>query len=112
MTQQNKQQQDRVQAWEAATGDSPPINLEARFQNGDACFFPYAYLGYCHFDQGGVIELHFASRLLRLEGRNLRELFAALAKHAVVAIQQAEPDERGPERDTSIDKIEVTEAED
>ena len=33
-----------VRAWDAATGDSPPINLEARFQNGDACFFAYAYL--------------------------------------------------------------------
>ena len=111
MTQENKQMQNPVRAWEATTGDSPPINLEARFQNGDACFFAYAYLGYCHFDQSGVIEMHFASRILRLEGRNLRELYAALAKHSVVAVQQAEASDQQPEHAASIDKIEVTDAE-
>ena len=110
--QENKPTQNPVRAWDASTGDSPPINLEARFQNGDACFFAYAYLGYCHFDQGGVIEMHFASRILRLEGRNLRELYAALVKHAVVAVQQSEASDQRVEHDASIDKIEVTDEED
>ena len=66
---------------------------------------------YCHFDRSGMIEMHFANRTLRVEGRNLRDLYAALAKHMVSAIQQAEASEGGAERDTSIDKIEVTDEE-
>ena len=74
MTKEIQRKPNPGRAWEAATGDSPPINLEARFQNGDACFLAYAYLSYCHFDQSGVIEMHFANRTLRVEGRNLRDL--------------------------------------
>ena len=73
MTPKTKQKQDRVQPWEAATADSPPINLEARFQNGDSCF---------------------------------------LAKHTVVAIQQAESIEQDSECHASIDKIEVVDTDD
>ena len=112
MTKEIRRKPNPGRAWEAATGDSPPINLEARFQNGDACFLAYAYLSYCHFDQSGVIEMHFANRTLRVEGRNLRDLYAALAKHMVSAIQQAEASEGGAEHDTSIDKLEVTDEED
>lgn len=111
MMKENKLTQIPVRAWDVLTGDSPPINLEARFQNGDAYFFAYAYLDYCHFNQGGVIELHFTSRILRLEGRDLSGLYAALAKHAVGVVQQSEASDQRAEHDALIDKIEVTDAE-
>ena len=99
-------------SWEASQGETPPINLEARFSNGNACFFPYAYLGYCHFDKGGVIELSFASRVLRLEGRNLQPLFDALVKHAVGVVREVTGHELTPETELCIEKIEVVDADD
>ncbi len=110
MTPAPKQKSPAPPAWEAADGETAPINLEACYANGDACFFPYAYLGYCRFDLGGVIELHFSSRVLRLEGRNLHELYAALVKHAVSVVRQADAGEQGDEKCASIEKIEVTDA--
>ena len=99
-------------AWQPATEDSPPINLEARLRTGDACFFAYAYLSYCRFERSGVIELHFASRVLRLEGRNLQALYAALVKHGVSSVQQAEAGDQAAEHATSIDNIEVADSDD
>ena len=97
-----------VQAWEASAADTPPINLEARFASGDACFFAYAYLSFCRFDRSGTIELHFASRILRLEGRNLYGLFLALGKHAVSSVREIDHHTKTAESDTVIDKIDVT----
>ena len=111
MTQESEPAPSPTPAWEPTTEDSPPINLEARLRNGDACFFAYAYLSYCRFERSGVIELHFASRILRLEGRNLQDLYAALVKHAVSLVQQAEAGDLTAERVTSIDNIEVTDTE-
>ena len=87
-------------------------DLDARFSNGNACSFPYAYLGYCYFDKGGVIELNFSSRVLRLEGRNLQQLFDALVKHAVGMVREVTGHEQTPETDLSIEKIEVVDADD
>lgn len=98
-------------AWQPAADDSPPINLEARLQSGDACFFAYAYLSYCRFERSGVIELYFASRVLRLEGRNLQSLYAALVKHGVSTVRQAEAGEQTAEHAASIDNIEITDLE-
>lgn len=112
MSSKHEPASDGPPAWQPATEDSPPINLEARFRSGDTCFFAYAYLSYCRFELGGTIELHFASRILRLKGRNLQPLYAALVKHGVASVQQAETGEQDPEHATSIDNIEVIDEED
>ncbi len=110
MTTTSAPKQSAAPSWEPSQGETPPINLEARFSNGNACFFPYAYLGYCHFDKGGVIELNFSSRILRLEGRNLQQLFDALVKHAVSMVREVTGHEQTPETDLFIEKIEVVDA--
>ncbi len=110
MTTPSTPKQSTVSSWEAAQGETPPINLEARFSNGNSCFFPYAYLGYCHFDKSGVIELNFSSRVLRLEGRNLQQLFDSLAKHAVAMVREVTGHKQIPETELSIEKIEVIDA--
>lgn len=112
MTNPNPQQPPSQPAWEPSPGEAPPINLEACYSTGDGCFFPYAYLGYCHFDSGGVIELHFASRILRVTGRNLRKLYEALVKHAVSVVRESDAAERAAETEASVEKIEVVDADD
>lgn len=108
MTQADTKTSPSARAWEASTGDTPPINLEARLASGDACFFAYAYLSFCRFDRSGTIELHFASRVLRLEGRNLHGLFLALGKHAVSSVSETDHHTKSAETDTVIEKIDVT----
>ena len=103
----------RSRAWEATTtGAQRPINLEARFANGNACFLPYSYLIFCHFDQGGVIDLHFTKHILRVEGRHLRDLYEALNRHAVSYIQESESDELLPESELVISSVAILEEDD
>lgn len=100
----------RTLSWEESPERGPrPVNLEARFENGDGCFLPYAYLVFCRYDQGGIIELHFTQRILRIEGRNLRELFDALTRHAVMHVQEAGSEERLPEAEVAINKLTIVE---
>ena len=98
--------------WEAVAGEPLPINLEVRYQTGDGCFLPYAYLVYCRYDRSGTIELHFSSRVLRVEGRHLGALYAALNKHAVSFVQEGSHGENAPESEPFISELVVTESED
>lgn len=100
----------RRQSWELAASDSLPINLEVRYRTGDGCFFPYAYLVFCHYDRSGTIELHFSTWVLRVEGRNLGELYASLNKHAVLHVQEGEHDASGLESAPFVSQLTVTEA--
>lgn len=58
------------------------------------------------------VTTDFLLGILRLEGRNLRDLYAGLVKHSVSVIHQAETSDGSAEYDTSIEKIEVTDDED
>lgn len=100
----------RRQFWEVAASDSLPINLEVRHRTGDGCFFPYAYLVFCRYDRGGTIELHFSSWVLRVEGRNLAELYTALNKHSVLYVQEGENDDGSPESGPFVSHLAVTES--
>ncbi len=98
-------------SWEVVSDDAHPINLEVRHRTGDGCFFPYAYLVYCRYDRGGIIEMHFSSWVLRVEGRNLGDLYAALNKHAVSFIQEGEQEESAAESGPFVSQLVVAEAE-
>lgn len=96
--------------WEVADDDVHPINLEVQYRTGDGCFFPYAYLVYCHFDRGGVIELHFSSWVLRIEGRSLGGLYAALGRHSVASVSEGENEESASETEPFISRLVVAES--
>ena len=112
MTQPAKTAPAPPHLWDLSPGESLPINLEVRFRTGDGCFFPYAYLVYCRYDRGGTIELHFSSWVLRIEGRNLGELYQALNKHAVSAVQERNHEGDAPEAAPFISQLNVAEADD
>ena len=112
MTQPAKKPPAPLPPWDITSGESAPLNLEVRFRTGDGCFFPYAYLVYCRYDRGGTIELHFSSWVLRIEGRNLGDLYNALNKHAVSAVQEGDHEEHSAETAPFISQLNVSEADD
>ena len=112
MTKPAKSTPSRGQPWEIVTEEPLPINLQVRYRTGDGCFLPYAYLVFCHYDRGGTIELHFSSRIVRIEGRNLDGLYAALGKHSVSFVQEGDHAENTPEAEPLISQVNVVEAED
>lgn len=112
MTQPAKKPPTSPPPWDISDGESTPINLEVRFRTGDGCFFPYAYLVYCRYDRGGTIELHFSTWVLRIEGRNLGELYGALNKHTASAVQEGDHEESTSETAPFISQLTVAEADD
>lgn len=112
MTQPAKKILPSPSPWDINASESAPLNLEVRFRTGDGCFFPYAYLVYCRYDRSGTIELHFSSWVLRIEGRNLGELYRALGKHAVSAIQEGDHEDHSAETVPFISQLNVAEADD
>ena len=107
MTQPAKKPSASPPPWDISDGESTPINLEVRFRTGDGCFFPYAYLIYCRYDRGGTIELYFSSWVLRIEGRNLGELYGALNKHTASVVQEGDHKENTSETAPFISQLTV-----
>ena len=110
MTKPVKEPPTSRRSWEVVVDDPSPINLEVRYRTGDGCFLAYAYLVFCRYDRGGTIELHFSSWVLRVEGRSLGELYAALNRHAVSFVQESEHDENTPESEPFISALTVADS--
>ncbi len=86
-----------------------PIMLDIRATTRDAVAMPYSYLEMIQYDPSVAIVITFAVCEVRIEGRNLAELYAALTEHKVNYIQEnnAKYDEV-PESSPFIERIEIT----
>jgi hypothetical protein len=86
-----------------------PIMLDIRATTRDAVAMPYSYLEMIQYDPSVAIVLTFTVCEVRIEGRNLAELYAALTEHKVNYIQEnnAKYDEV-PETSPFIERIEIT----
>ena len=86
-----------------------PIMLDIRATTRDAVAMPYSYLEMIQYDPSVALVLTFAACEVRIEGRNLAELYAALTEHKVNYIQEnnAKYDEV-PEDSPFIERIEIT----
>ena len=56
--------------------------------------------------------MHFSSWVLRIEGRNLGDLYNALNKHAVSGVQEGDHEEHSAETAPFISQLNVSEADD
>ena len=83
--------------------------LDIRAITRDAVAMPYSYLEMIQYDPSVAIVVTFAVCEVRIEGRNLAELYAALTEHKVNYIQEndAKYDEV-PEESPFIERIEIT----
>ena len=64
--------------------------LELRFKTADAEAFPYSYLVRAQFNPSTGIELDFSACTVRIAGRNLRPLFAALVAQRVAVVTEVD----------------------
>ena len=83
--------------------------LDVRLKDGTMGGGPYAFLSWVEFTPGDKLVLHFPGRKVRIEGKNLRDLYARLLDHRVMAIQEGTEAEEGlkPDEAAHIDHIEV-----
>jgi hypothetical protein len=86
-----------------------PMMLDIRAITRDAIAMPYSYLEMIQYDPSVALVLTFSACEVRIEGRNLAELYAALTEHKVNYIQEndAKYDEV-PEESPFIERIEIT----
>jgi hypothetical protein len=73
------------------------IMLELRHKDGNIDAFPYAWLSKANFDPSEGITLRFGAETVKITGRNLNaevrpnvRLFAAIVRHRVPYIQEAD----------------------
>jgi hypothetical protein len=87
------------------------IMVELRLLSGKAKALSYAYLVALDFDPEGIIDLDFTGWQVRLEGRNLRPLFEAIASNRVSRIKEANSllARTLPEKATVVTSIQVKE---
>lgn len=72
--------------------DTPALMIDFVLSGGDRSSFPYAYLSAIHLEAGGVLELEFSGRPVRITGRNLLPLYKALLVHLVTRVAVASSD--------------------
>lgn len=66
------------------------VMLELRFKTGDATALAYSYLARVDCDPSKEIVLDFSVCSVRIEGRNLRPLFAGLAAQRVGIVTEVD----------------------
>lgn len=86
-----------------------PMMLDIRAVTRDAVAMPYSYLEMIQYDPSVALVLTFAACEVRIEGRNLAELYAALTEHKVNYIQENDSKyDEVPEESPFIERIEIT----
>ena len=93
------------------------VMLELRKKDGSITALGYAWLSKTVFDPSEGIMLHFGAETIKITGRNLNSeirpnvrLFAAIVRHRVPWIQEADGASamQAPKNATVIEAIEVT----
>ncbi len=75
-----------------ADGETPTPMVDFRGHDGHSLALPYARLLSIDFQPVSGISLEFQDHRVKIRGRNLRRLYAALVQHRVVFVQEGDLD--------------------
>jgi hypothetical protein len=90
------------------TTTSVPYMLDIRATVGDFIALPYTYLEMVQYNPSEALLLTFAVCEVRIEGRNLFDLYAALVQHRIEYIQENDAKyEKAADKKPFISRIEV-----
>jgi hypothetical protein len=90
------------------TTTNVPFMLDIRATVGQYVALPYTYLEMVQFDPSNALLLTFAVCEVRIEGRNLFDLYSALVQHRVEYIQENDAKyEQAAEKWPFIERIEI-----
>ena len=70
------------------TSSTGPYMLDIRATAGDLVALPYNFLEMVQYNPSDALLLTFAACEVRIEGRNLHDLYTALVQHRVEYIQE------------------------
>ncbi len=84
------------------------LELDFLFCGGDHWALPYAHLVSSRFDASGTILLTFTAHEVKIEGRNLGELYTGILHHDIEVVREVDPRHTDlAESESVVDKLSI-----
>lgn len=83
------------------------LNFELRFKSGRCSGLPYSYVTKWDYEPSDGIEIHVSDQIVRIKGRNLKEVFTYLLQNRLTYICEDLAGTDTEEEDMFVESIEV-----